>query len=147
MQLAARRVAQPTTRPYPDAHNGGIIALRKRASLQKLAVWYALSFLPRSERCEWARWVDCGRSAWQSDDMDSDWLFLGVCALLSGYGAWAIRRDLSRGRASARGLSFDQGTQPKRFRALMTFNCLAVALVWLGTAIEAMIMFWRLLPG
>ncbi|MDB5439364.1 MAG: hypothetical protein JWM33_1791 [Caulobacteraceae bacterium] len=64
-------------------------------------------------------------------------LFLVAGSLLGAYGVWAIRRDLKRGRASARGFGFDKVTQPRRYRALMAFNCVAVALVLIGTVVSA----------
>ena len=76
--------------------------------------------------------------------MRSDWIILTTGALLGGYGVWAVRRDIKRGRASARGLSFDKKTQPKRYLALTAFNCFAVGLLLVGAVIQSAVLLWRL---
>ena len=73
----------------------------------------------------------------------SDWFILGACLLLSAYGAWSIRRDIKRGRASARGFGFDRASQPGRYRALMAFNCVVVAWLVIGALSQAALMVWR----
>ena len=73
-----------------------------------------------------------------------DWTILIVCALLGAYGVWMIRRDMKRGRASARGFGFDRSTQPRRYVALMAFNCLAVALVLMSGLVAAAGLLGRL---
>jgi hypothetical protein len=52
------------------------------------------------------------------------------------YGVWAVRRDMRRGIASARGFQFERETQPKRYRALMRFNGFAVGLICIGAIIQ-----------
>lgn len=77
--------------------------------------------------------------------MKTEWLILVIGALMGAYGVWAIRRDLARGRASARGFRFDRATQPLRYRVLMTFNCLAVGLILLGAGLAGANLIGRAL--
>ena len=72
-----------------------------------------------------------------------DWLILVVCTLLSAYGVWAIRRDLKRRRVSARGFGFDKATQPRRYRALLAFNCVAVGLLLISAVAAAVTLLGR----
>jgi hypothetical protein len=62
--------------------------------------------------------------------------FTALVFVLAIYGVWAIRRDLRRGIASARGFAFTKGIQPKRYRSLMAFNILAVTLICIGAIIQ-----------
>lgn len=64
--------------------------------------------------------------------------------ILGTYGVWVVRRDMRRGIASARNASVEKAKNPKLYRALTTFNCVAVGLIVLGTAIEAARIIWRL---
>jgi hypothetical protein len=59
-------------------------------------------------------------------------LLFVFCAAAGAYGVWMIMRDMGRGRVSGRGFGFDRASQPARYYALMTFNCLAVALILAG---------------
>ena len=75
--------------------------------------------------------------------MVDEWLMLVVGALLGAYGVWGINHDLNRGRASARGFGFDRATQPRRYRALMVFNCIAVGLLFTGAIVSAATLISR----
>jgi len=66
-----------------------------------------------------------------------------VAGALGLYGLWAVRRDARRGQASARGLGFDRASQPKRYRALMTFNAIAVAMLFVDAVAEVGLFVWR----
>ncbi|MGR6328564.1 hypothetical protein ACU5AX_05840 [Sphingomonas sp. XXL09] len=68
--------------------------------------------------------------------MDDSVFFAAAISALAFYGIWAIRRDLRRGVASARGFSLTKDAQPKRYRWLMTFNVLAVSLICIGAIIQ-----------
>lgn len=63
-------------------------------------------------------------------------LALAVFLALAVYGVWAIRRDLRRGVASARGFAFARATQPKRYHWLMGFNIFAFSLICIGAIIQ-----------
>jgi hypothetical protein len=62
--------------------------------------------------------------------------FTVITCALATYGVWFVRRDFRRGTASGRGFRFSKKAQPKRYRALMSFNILAVGLLCTGVIIQ-----------
>jgi hypothetical protein len=63
------------------------------------------------------------------------WLLFTFCAGGAAYGLWSIPRDLGRGHVQGRGFGFDRATQPLGFYALITFNCLIVAILLVGALV------------
>jgi len=74
-------------------------------------------------------------------------LMFAFCVLGGAYGVWAILRDIGRGRVQARGFGFDKATQPKRYFALMAFNCFAVGLLLIGVVVLGVSLLHRLVSG
>lgn len=75
------------------------------------------------------------------------WFLFAFCTLSATYGVWAILRDNNRGRAEGRGFGFDRTTQPMRYTALMTFNCVVVALLIIGAFILGFVLLRRLISN
>ena len=65
-----------------------------------------------------------------------------LAAALGAYGAWGVRRDARCGRTSSRGLRFDRTTQPRRYRAVMAINAVAVVLLLAGAVTEGARVAW-----
>jgi hypothetical protein len=75
------------------------------------------------------------------------WFLFAFCALSAAYGVWTIRRDINRGHVSGRGFGFDRATQPRAYFALMTFNCVVVALLSIGAVILGIGLLRRLISN
>ena len=65
------------------------------------------------------------------------WGFLVFSGCGTAFGLWSINRDFSRGRVEGRGFGFDRATQPLGYYALMTFNIIATALLFVVTVVLA----------
>jgi hypothetical protein len=74
------------------------------------------------------------------------WALVLFCVSGTGYGLWSINRDLDRGRVEGRGFGFDKATQPIGYYALMAFNCVATAVLFIVAILLTVVLLRHSFP-